>query len=33
MEEYKIIRDIMLSSDEETKELLQELITECFSVG
>lgn len=33
MEEYKIIRDIMLDSDEETKELLQELITECFCVG
>lgn len=32
-EEYKIIKGIMEQSDEETKEILSELILECFCVG
>jgi len=33
MEELRIIRDIMRDSDDETRDFLEELITECFSVG
>ena len=33
MEELTIIRNIMKDSDEETRDFLEELITECFCVG
>ena len=33
MEERKIIMEIAKESDEETRTFLEELLSECFSVG